>query len=188
MNGIPKTMIECKEKYSAEEQRGDYRNRIMTVSSAGLKEDMVMFGYVKNFSEKGCFVSISNDFEARIEMSELTDQYLPDKSKHYPMNKLMLVRLISEKVRPNDPSKHLFDASSRESIVKTGYPLNDEALMTGLTVAGRVTGYTKGKALIKLDGSKFTGIMSPHEVEGLNPEDPIEKSMKLGTHYEMKVI
>ena len=47
--------------------------------------------------------------------------------------------------------------------------MNDEALMTGLTVEGRVTGYTKGKALIKLNGSKFTGIMNPHEVEGINP-------------------
>lgn len=123
-----------------------------------------MFGYVKNFSEKGCFVSVANDFEARIEMSELTDQYMTDKSKHYPLNKLMLIRLISEKVKPNDPSKHLFDASARESVVKVGYPLNDEALMTGLTVEGRVSGYTKGKALIKLNGSKFTGIMNPHEV------------------------
>ena len=60
--------------------------------------------------------------------------------------------------------------------------------MVGLTVSGQVSGYTKGKALIKLDGSKFTGIMNPTEVEGLNKEDPIEKSMKVGTHYTMKII
>jgi hypothetical protein len=33
--------------------------------------------------------------------------------------------------------------------------------MIGLTVTGKVSGYTKGKALIKIDGSKFTGIMNP---------------------------
>lgn len=60
--------------------------------------------------------------------------------------------------------------------------------MVGLTVSGKVSGYTKGKALIKLDGSKFTGIMNPTEVEGINREEPIEKSMKLGTHYTMKII
>lgn len=54
-----------------------------------------------------------------------------------------------------------------------GYPINEEALMVGLTVSGQVSGFTKGKALIKLDGSKFTGIMNPSEVEGLNKEDPI---------------
>lgn len=50
MNGIPKTMLECKEKYSSDELRGDYRNRVLTVGSAGLKEDTVLFGYVKMFS------------------------------------------------------------------------------------------------------------------------------------------
>jgi hypothetical protein len=34
--------------------------------------------------------------------------------------------------------------------------------MVGLTVSGKVSGYTKGKSLIKLDGSKFTGIMNPN--------------------------
>lgn len=66
MNGIPKSMIECKEKYQADELRGDFRNRLLTVGSAGLKENMVLFGYVKSFTEKGCFVSISNDFEVRV--------------------------------------------------------------------------------------------------------------------------
>lgn len=48
--------------------------------------------------------------------------------------------------------------------MKTGYPINDEALMSGLTVSGIVTGYVKGKALIKIDGSKYTGIMHPNDV------------------------
>lgn len=44
------------------------------------------------------------------------------------------------------------DASLRESVVKHGYPLNDEILETGvgLTVKGIVTGYVKGKALVRL--------------------------------------
>jgi hypothetical protein len=58
-------------------------------------------------------------------------------------------------------------------VIKMGYPINEEALMVGLTVSGQVSGFTKGKALIKLDGSKFTGIMNPSEVEGLNKEEPI---------------
>lgn len=133
----------------------------MTVGSAGLKENTVLFGYIKTFSEKGCFVSLSNDFEVRLEMCELTDDFIADKAKFYPPNKLILIRLINEKVKPNDPTKHLFDASARESVIKMGYPINEEALMVGLTVSGKVSGYTKGKALIKLDGSKFTGIMNP---------------------------
>jgi hypothetical protein len=94
-------------------------------------------------------------------MCELSDKYIADKTTHYPINKLILCRLINEKVKPNDPSKHLFDASARESVVKAGYSINEETLMVGLTVTGEVTGYSKGKALVRLDSSMFTGIMSP---------------------------
>ena len=52
--------------YKEEENKGDYRNRILTVGSAGLKEDMVVFGYIKAFSEKGCFVSLTSDYSVRI--------------------------------------------------------------------------------------------------------------------------
>lgn len=37
INGIPKNILECKQKYSEDEERGDFRNRILTVGSAGLK-------------------------------------------------------------------------------------------------------------------------------------------------------
>ena len=80
------------------------------------------------------------------------------------MNNLVLLRLISEKAKANEPNKKFFDASSRESVVKHGYPLNDEVLMSGLTVSGVVTGFVKGKALVKLDSSKETGIISPHDI------------------------
>jgi ribosomal protein S1 len=43
------------------------------MGSSALKEDTVLFGYVKNYTEKGCFVSVSNDFDVRIEISELSD-------------------------------------------------------------------------------------------------------------------
>lgn len=124
---------------------------------------MIIFGYIKTFNEKGCFVSVSNDYEVRIEHSELSDSPISgDKSKYFPPNRLMLCRLISEKIKPNDPTKHLFDASARQSVVKLGYPLSDELLQVGLTVSGYVTGFAKGKALVRLCGSRFTGIIHPN--------------------------
>lgn len=43
-------MKDCLALYKEDEKRGDYRNRILTIGSSGLKEDMVVFGYVKAFS------------------------------------------------------------------------------------------------------------------------------------------
>lgn len=61
----------------------------------------------------------------------------------------------------------LFDASLRESVVKFGYPLNDEILEhgVGLTVEGTIKGYVKGKALVQLHSSRFTGIIGLKDVE-----------------------
>lgn len=74
--------------------------------------------------------------------------------------------------------------------MKLGYPLNDDLLQVGLTVSGYVTGYSKGKALVRLSGSKFTGIIHPHEIPSINKEDPIEKSLKIGTYFKenLKII
>ncbi len=72
-------------------------------------------------------------------------------------------------MKNNQPNVVLFDASLRESVVKFGYPLNDEILEhgVGLTVEGTIKGYVKGKALVQLHSSRFTGIIALKDVEGL---------------------
>ena len=54
-------------------------------------------------------------------------------------------------------------------MINYGYPLNDEILEhgVGLTVEGTIKGYTKGKALVTLHSSKFTGIISMRDIEGI---------------------
>lgn len=54
----------------------------------------------------------------------------------------------------------------RESVIKYGYPINDEILEhgVGLTVEGTIKGYTKGKALVQLHSSKFTAIIDLKDV------------------------
>lgn len=80
----------------------------------------------------------------------------------------MLIRLINNKVDNNKTDGHrvMFDGSLRESVIKFGYPINDEILENGigLTVKGRVSGYVKGKALVRIEGSKFTGIISTKDI------------------------
>ena len=57
-------------------------------------------------------------------------------------------------MKHNNNNIKYFDASSRESVIKYGYPLNDESMMVGLTVSGLVIGYAKGRALVKLNKSR----------------------------------
>ncbi len=101
----------------------------------------------------------------------------------------MLCRLISSKVKNNQPNAVMFDASLRESVVKFGYPLNDEILEhgIGLTVEGTIKGYAKGKALVQLHSSKFTGIISLKDVEGVTDES-LEKAVPIGKSLKLKIV
>lgn len=86
---------------------------------------MICFGYIKTTSEKGCFVSLAYNYQVRVERCELSDSHINDKEKQFKSNKLVLLRLISSKVKTNEPNKFFFDASLRESVIKYGYPIND---------------------------------------------------------------
>jgi hypothetical protein len=118
----------------------------------------------------------------------LSDIHIKDKEKEFKTNRLVLCRLISSKIKNNQPNVVLFDASLRESVVKFGYPLNDEILQhgIGLTVEGTIKGYVKGKALVQLHSSKFTGIISLKDVEGVTDQS-LEKALPIGKTLKFKI-
>ncbi len=74
--------------------------------------------------------------------------------------------------------------------MKLGYPLNDEILETGvgLTVYGMVTGYVKGKALVRLESSRFTGIIALKDVEEAEEDQTLEKVLPVGKRLTCKVV
>lgn len=61
----------------------------------------------------------------RVDKSELSDHFIPNKEHIFIPNKLVLCRLINSKVATNHQNMVQIDASLRESVVKFGYPLND---------------------------------------------------------------
>lgn len=182
-------MQEVVKYYGSDEKRGDYRARIEAVGPSALKLETVAFGYIKTYSDKGCFISLSRNFDVRVDKSELSDLFLNRKEQIFTPNKLVLLRLINSKTKGEDINNVQFDASLRESVVKHGYPLNDEILAegVGLTVKGLVTGYTKGKALVRLESSKFTGIIALKDVEGAE-DGTLEKVLPIGKQIVCKII
>jgi rRNA biogenesis protein RRP5 len=167
LNGLPQTMKDVVRHYAEDEKRGDYRARIEATGPSALKLETVVFGYIKSLGDKGCFITLSRHFDVRVERTEYSDHFLTHPEQIFTPNKLVLCRLINIRSKVGDASSVQIDASLRESVVKFGYPLNDEILETGvgLTVYGIVTGYVKGKALVRLESSKFTGIIALKDVE-----------------------
>lgn len=60
-----------------------------------LHPDMVVKGYVKTVSPKGCFIVLSRKIEARILLSNLSDQFVTDLVKEFPVGKLVIGRVVS---------------------------------------------------------------------------------------------
>lgn len=77
MNGLPQSMKDVVQYYSEDEKRGDYRARLEATGPGALKLDTVAFGYIKNLNDKGCFISLSRNFDVRVERSEYSDLFLP---------------------------------------------------------------------------------------------------------------
>ena len=183
-------MKECVSRYGDAEKNGDYRSRLLVLpNGGGLKAGMLFFGYVKAIGDKGCFVSLSSQYDIRVELSELSDEKVVDVHQRFPENKLVMGRLLTQKIKPNNPTVRLFDGSLRESVVLYGYQFNFDTLKIGLTVGGFVSGYTKGNAIVGLQACKYRGIISPQNHQsGHSATDPLEKIFPLGMHLQCKII
>lgn len=76
--GMPKTLKECLEVCRDRERNGDLRTRIGLYGAAGLKPGMVFLGWVRSSSEKGVFVTLTQEVDVRVPFSELSDGIVRD--------------------------------------------------------------------------------------------------------------
>ena len=93
----------------------------MAAGSAGLNVGNVLFGYVKNFSKMGNFVSISRDFDIKLDRHELSDDSSKETDNNvFKPNSLILVKLVSEMHKQNAKNSlsRLFGASARKSVIE----------------------------------------------------------------------
>lgn len=56
-----------------------------------------------------------------------------------------------------------------------------------MTVVGTIKGYTKGKALVQLHSSKFTGIIDVKDVEAIEDKS-LEKALPVGLTLKFKIV
>lgn len=51
-------------------------------------------GYVKNVTPKGCFIMISRKFDAKILLSNLSDGYIENPEREFPIGKLVTGKYV----------------------------------------------------------------------------------------------
>ncbi|OMO68743.1 hypothetical protein COLO4_29434 [Corchorus olitorius] len=60
-----------------------------------LHPNMAVQGYVKNITPKGCFILLSRKVDAKILLSNLSDGYIDDPIKEFPIGKLVVGRVLA---------------------------------------------------------------------------------------------
>lgn len=181
---MSKGTLSYKKAFEDTESQGDLRNRVFKLGVGSLKEGMVFLGYVHQTNSNGCFIHLAKDVTARAKLTELSDNILEEKSRLeviFHKNRLVIGRILS--ILPDNK----IDVSLRESVVKYGFPLNSDTIKQAAKVLGQVVGYKGEQAIVRIKGSKLTGILALKDSEKEDFEN-INQAFPLGSEIEAKVL
>ncbi|XP_004514152.1 rRNA biogenesis protein RRP5 [Cicer arietinum] len=121
-----------------------------------LHPDMVVKGYVKVVSPKGCFVLLSRKIEARVLLSNLSDQYVTDLEKEFPVGKLVIGRVVSVEPLSNRVEVTLktstVSSTSKSEISDMG------KFQVGDVISGRIKRVESFGLFVAIDNTNTVGL------------------------------
>ncbi|KAL8246480.1 hypothetical protein R6Q59_007696 [Mikania micrantha] len=141
-----------------------------------LNPDMVIEGYVKNITPKGCFIMLSRKLDAKILISNLSDDFVSKPEEEFPIGTLVTGRVLSLEPLSKRIEVSLRKTSgSKEPKADVG---DFSSLHVGDIVSGRVKRIESYGLFITIDQTKLDGLCHVSEL----PED---KTDKLETKYKI---
>lgn len=150
-----------------------------------LHPNMVVQGYVKNITPKGCFIMLSRKLDAKILVSNLSDGYVKNLEQEFPVGKLVEGRVLSVETL----SKRV------EVTLRTSNAANDEksridslsSLQIGSIVSGRIRRVEPYGLFITINQTNLVGLCHISEVSD-DPVDNIESKFKAGEEVRVKIL
>lgn len=125
-------------------------------------------GYIRNISEKGCFIDLDRKTYARVKIADLSDSFIKDWKTEFPPG-----MLVTGKILHVDEEKHQVEMSLKKSAVDPRFePPSLKDFKVGQSVDGTVKKLEKYGVFIRLDGFPFSGLchiseLSDHPVQNL---------------------
>ncbi|KAJ6870677.1 rRNA biogenesis protein RRP5 [Populus alba x Populus x berolinensis] len=148
-----------------------------------LQPDMVVQGYVKNVSSKGCFISLSRKLDAKILLSNLSEGYIDDPEKEFPIGKLLTGRVLSVE----HLSKRIeVTLKSSLSNVSKSEKSDLSRLHVGEIISGRIKRVESYGLFIALDHTNLVGLC--HVSQLLDHIGNIESKYKAGEKVTAKIL
>ncbi|KAL0338043.1 UNVERIFIED_CONTAM: rRNA biogenesis protein RRP5 [Sesamum calycinum] len=150
-----------------------------------LHPDMVVRGYVKNISSKGCFIMLSRKMDAKILLCNLSDSFVENPENEFPVGKLVIgkvltVELLSKRVEVT------LKTSSESSKLKSD-PTHLNHIVVGDIISGRIKRVESYGLFIAIDHTNVVGLCHVSELSDDHIDDP-ETAFKAGERVKAKVL
>ncbi|KAL4342371.1 hypothetical protein GQ457_08G016920 [Hibiscus cannabinus] len=147
--------------------------------------NMSVQGYVKNVIPKGCFIMLSRKLDAKILMSNLSDGYVDDPEKEFPIGKLVSGRVLA--VEPLSKRVEVtLKKSNTNGASKSG--INDfSSLHVGDIVSGRIRRVESYGLFIALDHTNMVGLCHVSELSDDHIEN-IQTKYAAGEKVKAKIL
>ncbi|TKW31046.1 hypothetical protein SEVIR_2G079200v4 [Setaria viridis] len=142
-------------------------------------------GYVKNVNPKGCFIMLSRMVEARITLSNLSDEYVENPQKDFPVGMLVHGRVLS-----TDPSSGRVEASLRKntgSKLEKPDDINYSDLHVGDVIDGQVKRVESYGLFVTIRSSELVGLCHVSELSD-EPVLDINSCYKAGDMVKAKIL
>lgn len=150
-----------------------------------LHPNMVVQGYVKNVTSKGCFILLSRKIDAKILLSNLSDGFVDNPEKDFPVGKLLIGRVLSVEPlskRVEVTLKTLGASRARKS------EINDlRTLHVGDIISGRIKRIESYGLFITIDNTNLVGLCHVSELSN-DHIDNIETKYRVGESVTAKIL
>ncbi|KAL6540426.1 hypothetical protein OROMI_024309 [Orobanche minor] len=150
-----------------------------------LLPNMVVQGYVKNVSSKGCFIMLSRKIDAKILLSKLSDTFVENPEIEFPVGKLVAGRVLSV-----EPLSKRVEVTLKTSSVISASKSDPDSLShmnVGDIIHGRIRRVESYGLFISIDHTNVVGLCHVSELSDDHIDD-LETKFKAGEKVTAKVL
>ncbi|KAI3446386.1 hypothetical protein Pfo_003051 [Paulownia fortunei] len=150
-----------------------------------LHPNMVVQGYVKNVSSKGCFIMLSRKIDAKILLSNLSDNFVENPENEFPVGKLVVGKVLSVEPLSKRVEVTLQTSSAISALKSDTNPLNH--IIVGDIIHGRIKRVESYGLFISIDHTNVVGLCHVSELSDDHIDD-LETKFKAGDRVTAKVL
>ncbi|CAL0321523.1 unnamed protein product [Lupinus luteus] len=150
-----------------------------------LHPDIIVKGYVKSVTPKGCFIMLSRKIDAKILLSNLSDEYVDDLEKEFPVGKLVTGRVIS--VEPLSSRVEVTLKTTSGSSKSKSVNIDFSKFHIGDVISGRIKRVESFGLFVAIDNTDMVGLCHISEVSDDRIDD-IESKFRAGEKVNARIL